>query len=139
MDEARVERMRFVRFVVAAGLSVPVNLGARILLSRAMPYELAIVVSHGCGMLTAFALTRAFVFEPSGRSARSELWRFALVNLASVMQTWIVAVGLVRLVFPFAGAPPAPELTAHGIGLASSALTAYLGHRHWSFERRALR
>jgi len=130
------ERGRFVRFVIAAGLSVPVNLGARVLLSRVMPYEVAIVVSHVCGMLTAFALTRAFVFERSGRSARSELWRFTLVNLMSVTQTWIVAVGLVRIVFPIAGAPPAPELTAHAIGLASSAFTAYLGHRHWSFRQR---
>ena len=136
MSAADLERTRFVRFVVAAGLSVPVNLGARVLLSRVMPYELAIVVSHVCGMLTAFALTRAFGFDPSGRSARSELWRFTLVNLASVTQTWIVAVGLVRLLFPALGTPPAPELVAHAIGLGSASVTAYLGHGRYSFGRR---
>jgi len=130
------DRARFVRFVVAAGLSVPVNLGTRIMFSWALPYEVAIILSHLCGMLTAFALTRAFVFEPSGRSTRSELTRFALVNVLSVTQTWIVAVGLVRVVFPAVGTPPAPELTAHAIGLASAAVTAYVGHRHYSFGRR---
>jgi len=129
-------RSRFIRFLVAAGLSVPVNLGSRILFSRVMPYEVAIVLSHGCGMLAAFAMTRAFVFEPSGRSGHSELVRFALVNLVSVTQTWIVAVGLVRGLFPMLGTPPAPELTAHAIGLASASVTAYLGHRHYSFGRR---
>ena len=92
------ERTRFLRFLVAAGLSVPVNLGTRILFSRVMPYEIALVLSHLCGMLTAYALTRLFVFERSGRSAASELTRFAMVNGVSVVQTWIVAVGLVRLV-----------------------------------------
>ena len=44
-----------------------------ILFSQVMPYEVAIVLSHGCGMLTAYALTRLFVFERSGRRAPSEL------------------------------------------------------------------
>jgi len=135
MTPHRPERVRFARFLVAAGLSVPVNLGSRILFSQVVSYEIAIVLSHVCGMLTAFALTRAFVFEPSGRSGRSELLRFAVVNVLSVTQTWIVAVGLVRLVFPAFGSPPFPEFTAHAIGLASASITAYLGHRHYSFGR----
>ena len=69
-------RWQFLKFLVAAGLSVPVNLGSRVLLSRIMPYEAAVVVSHLCGMLTAFLLTRSFVFERSGRRASNELARF---------------------------------------------------------------
>lgn len=129
-------RIRFLRFLVAAGLSVPVNLGTRILFSRALPYEVALVLSHLCGMLTAYALTRLFVFERSGRSARSELTRFAAVNVVSVVQTWIVAVGLVRLVFPHIGFDREPELVGHVIGLAAASVTSYLGHRHYSFGKR---
>jgi putative flippase GtrA len=127
---------QFLRFVVAAGLSVPVNLGTRILFSRALPYEAALVLSHLCGMLTAYALTRLFVFERSGRSARSELARFAAVNVVSVVQTWIIAVGLVRLVFPAIGFERQPELIGHVIGLAAASVTSYIGHRHYSFGKR---
>ena len=130
------ERTRFLRFLVAAGLSVPVNLGTRILFSRVMPYEIALVLSHLCGMLTAYALTRLFVFERSGRSAASELTRFARVNGVSVVQTWIVAVGLVRLVFPRIGFDQQPELVAHVIGLAASSVTSYVGQRRYTFGKR---
>ena len=90
-------RWRFVKFLVAAGLSVPVNLGSRVLFSRVMPYEAAVVASHLCGMLTAFLLTRTFVFERSGRRASNELARFTLVNVLSLIVTWVVAVGFVVL------------------------------------------
>jgi len=129
------DRLLFLKFVVAAGLSVPVNLGSRILFSRAMPFEAAIVLSHVCGMLTAYLLTRLFVFERSGRKAASELSRFALVNLASVAQTWIVAVGLVRFVFPALGVVRGAELLAHGTGLAFAAFTSFYGHRHFTFGK----
>jgi putative flippase GtrA len=129
------ERARFIRFLVAAGLSVPVNLASRVALSHVVPFEAAIVLSHLLGMATAWILTRLFVFEPSGRSASSELSRFALVNLVSVTQTWIVSVGLLRLVFPLVGFDRQPELVAHAAGLASSALTSFWGHRAFSFAK----
>lgn len=127
-------RVQFLRFVVAAGLSVPVNLGTRILFSRSMAYEFAVVLSHLCGMLTAYVLTRIFVFAPSGRSKRSELIRFGMVNLVSVAQTWVIAVGLLRIVFPWIHYERAPELTAHVIGLTFSSLTSFYGHRRFSFR-----
>ena len=136
MNERLQGPAQFLRFVVAAGLSVPVNLGTRILFSNVLPYEIALVLSHLCGMLTAYALTRLFVFERSGRSAPSELTRFAAVNVISVVQTWIVAVALVRLVFPRIGLATEPELVAHAIGLACASVTSYLGHRHYSFGKR---
>jgi putative flippase GtrA len=126
-------RWQFIKFLVAAGLSVPVNLGSRVLLSRVMPYEAALVVSHLCGMLTAFLLTRSFVFERSGRQVSSELTRFALVNVLSLVVTWIVAVGLLRLVFPRVGFDTYPELVAHTAGLGLASLTSFYGHRAYSF------
>ena len=135
MTRIAPDRVLFLKFVVAAGLSVPVNLGSRILFSRAMSFEAAIVLSHVCGMVTAYLLTKLFVFEPSGRKAASELSRFAVVNLASVAQTWIVAVGLVRFVFPALGVVRGAELLAHGTGLAFTAFTSFYGHRHFSFGK----
>ena len=129
------DRWQFLKFVLAAGLSVPVNLAVRVLLSHVMAYELAIVLSHLCGMLAAYVLTRSFVFGPSGRGAPIELARFALVNALSVVVTWVVAVGLLRLIFPWIGFHHAPELVAHVLGLAVASITSFYGHRRYSFGR----
>jgi putative flippase GtrA len=134
-----VRRFQFIRFLVAAGLSVPVNLASRVLFSHWMPYELAIVLAHVCGMLTAYALTRLFVFEPSGRPGHVEVARFTVVNLVSVTITWLVAVGLVRYVFPTVGFDRQPELVGHVAGLVVSSISSFYGHRHYSFGRRRRR
>ena len=102
----------------------------------AAPSVLALALSHLCGMLTAFVLTKVFVFARSGRSNQSELGRFAMVNVVSVVQTLIVAVVLVRIVFPRLGFHTAPELLAHAIGLAVASATSFYGHRHFSFGRK---
>jgi len=133
MIAGRAARQQFLKFLVAGGLSVPVNLGSRHLLSFVMPYEAAVVVSHLCGMLTAFLLTRSFVFERSGRRASNELVRFTLVNALSLLVTWVVAVGLLRLVFPRVGFDTYPELVAHTAGLGLASLTSFYGHRRYSF------
>lgn len=123
-DIIREERLRFLMFIVVAGLSVPVNLVSRVLFSLVTWFEVAVVLSHLCGMVVAFTLAKLFVFEPSGKSIRSEFARFTLVNIASLAQTWIIAVGLVKFVWPMLGMAFHPELTGHFIGLASSAITS---------------
>lgn len=126
---------RFVRFVVAAGASVPVNIAARIVVSRWVPFEAAVLLSHVVGMLTAYLLTKLFVFDESGRTVSSELSRFALVNVMSATLTWCVSVGLVRFVFPAIGYGYEPELVAHVIGLAIASVASFIGHSRFSFAR----
>ncbi len=126
---------QFLLFVVAAGASVPVNIAARVLLSQWMRYEFAVLVSHGVGMLTAYTLTRLFVFEASGRSVPGELGRFAVVNVVSAGLTWCVSVGLVYHVFPAIGYGWRPELVAHVIGLACASVASFLGHSRFSFRK----
>lgn len=125
---------QFVRFVAAAGASVPFNIGARILFSRGVPYEVAVLLAHGVGMLVAYTLTKLFVFDASGRSVRNELGRFAAVNVASAALTWVVSVGLVRLVFPWLGFAWQPELVAHVVGLGVASVSSFVGHRRYSFR-----
>ena len=133
MIAGRAVRQQFLKFLVAGGLSVPVNLGSRLLLSRIMPYEAAVVVAHLCGMLTAFLLTRSFVFERSNRQVSNELARFTVVNVVSLTVTWVVAVGLLRIVFPRVGFDTYPELVAHIAGLGTASLFSFYGHRRYSF------
>ena len=132
---ARTEARQFVRFVLAAGASVPVNLGARVLFSEWMRFEFAVLLSHVVGMLTAYALTRLFVFEASGRSVGGELMRFAVVNVFSAAITWCVSVGLVHLAFPAVAFTFHPELVAHVVGLGVASVTSFVGHSRFSFGR----
>lgn len=126
----------FGRFLVTGGVAAGVNVGTRWLLSHAMVYEIAVVVAYLVGMVTAYALTRLFVFERSGRAMLDEAVRFALVNVVALAQVWIVSVGLARLVFPAIDFTWHAEDIAHLIGVAIPAVTSYFGHRHFSFAKR---
>ena len=140
MQRARAAWQRhreFIRFVFAAGASVPVNIAARILLSQSMRYEFAVLLSHVAGMLTAYTLSRLFVFQSSGRSVSSELGRFALVNVGSGALTWGVSVGLVYHVFPLLHFSYRPELVAHVLGLGVASVSSFVGHSRFSFGRAA--
>jgi putative flippase GtrA len=127
------ERRRFLLFVLAGGTAALVNILSRVALNWVMPYEAAIVAAYLCGMTTAYLLNKHFVFETSGRAVATEYFRFALVNLAAVVQVWVVSVGLARLVFPAIGFTWHAETVAHVIGVVVPVFTSYLGHKHFSF------
>ena len=126
-------RSEFFRFVLAGGAAAAVNIASRWLLSAIMPFEVAVVVAYLIGMITAFALTRQFVFEKSERHVRSEAVRFVLVNLVALVQVWVVSVGLADWVFPMIGLVWQAELIAHIIGVLSPVVVSYFGHKHFTF------
>jgi putative flippase GtrA len=123
----------FFRFVLAGAVAAAANIISRWLLSSIMPFEAAIVVAYVIGMITAFSLTRQFVFEKSERHVRSEALRFVLVNLAALLQVWIVSVGLADWVFPKIGLVWQAELIAHVIGVLSPVVVSYFGHKYFTF------
>lgn len=127
------ERRRMVLFLLAGGIAAAVNIASRIALNWAMPYEAAIVVAYLCGMTTAYAINKIWVFDASGRGVTHEYMRFALVNAAAIVQVWLVSVGLARLVFPGMGFAWHAETIAHVIGTAVPIFTSYLGHKHFTF------
>ena len=91
-------------------------------------------ITYLFGMLTAYVLARRFVFDASGRSVRSELYRFTLVNLVALAQVWLVSVGLAEWLFPAIDFQWHAYDIAHLIGVASPIVTSYLGHRYYSFR-----
>jgi putative flippase GtrA len=129
--------VRFVRFVLAGGASAAVNISVRLLLSKVVAYEVAVVLAYLVGMATAFVLMRAFVFEASGNETRSQMIRFTLVNLVALAQVWVVSVALARWLFPALGFTWHAETVAHVIGVGSPILTSYAGHRFYSFRKQA--
>ncbi len=126
----------FGRFLLTGGVAAGVNVVSRWLLSHAIVYEIAVVLAYLVGMVTAYLLSRAFVFARSGRTVADEALRFALVNAVALVQVWAVSVGLARLVFPAVGFGWHAEDIAHLIGVAIPAVTSYFGHRHFSFSHR---
>lgn len=126
--------MQFARFLLVGGIAALVNIVARLLLSLALPFELAVVLAYLCGMLTAFVLGRIFVFTEAGGTAHGQLLRFTLVNLVALAQVWLVSVMLVDWLFPLLGFTWQAELVGHTIGVLSPVFTSYLGHKHFSFR-----
>lgn len=126
----------FGRFLVTGGIAAGANVLSRWLFNFVMPFEVAVVVAYLVGMTTAYVLAKLFVFEASGRTARDEFFRFAIVNVVALAQVWLVSVGLARYLFPAIGFTWHADDIAHLIGVAVPAVTSYLGHRHFSFAAR---
>ncbi len=123
----------FLRFLSTGGFAAVVNLLSRHELSKAVSFEIAVVLSYLLGMLTAYVLARHFVFQASGRSVVSELKRFAIVNIFSLVLVWSISIGLARHLFPAIGFGWHPEDIAHFIGVAAPAVVSYFGHRAYTF------
>jgi len=131
-----IARKEFFRFLAVGGFAAAINMVARYLLNFFMGYSAAIVLAYLFGMITAFLLSKYLVFAASGQHAATELVRFGLVNLAAVLQVWLVSVGLAEWIFPAIGVGAYRHDIAHVIGVLVPAVTSYIGHKHYSFARR---
>jgi putative flippase GtrA len=129
----RPEARRFVAFLLTGGLAAGINVGSRLLFGLVMPYEAAVILAYLVGMTAAFFLARMFVFASSGRSLHVEYGRFALVNVASLIQVLAVSIGLAKLVFPALHMTWNAELVAHVVGVLSPVMVSYQGHKRFSF------
>jgi len=128
-------RTEFGQFLLVGGVAALVNFLARILINHFVSFAVAVVLAYVVGMLTAFVLSKWFVFEKSGRHHLHELRDFTIVNLVAAVQVWGISVGLAEYVFPAIGFQfYAPEV-AHLIGLSIPAVTSYFGHKHFSFRK----
>jgi putative flippase GtrA len=126
----------FVRFVVIGGIAALVNIALRVVLALYMPFELAVALAFPVALSVAFIGNRLWVF-PVVTDWRRAYWRFFVVNLAALVQVWMISVGLYRLIFPLIGFTWHPELVAHVIGVLSPVVTSYYAHKHYSFRAHA--
>ena len=129
----RPEGRRFMAFLLTGGVAAAVNVLSRIVFDLVVPYEVAVLVAYGVGMTTAFFLAKLFVFSGTGRSLHVEYGRFALVNVAALVQVFVVSVMLAKGFFPAIGLSWNAELIAHVIGVLSPVLVSYQGHKRFSF------
>jgi len=125
---------RFLRFLIAGGAAATANFGSRLLFSWTMDFEYAVIAAHVVGMVVAFTAFRTFVFEPSGRRLQYETLTFITVNIWSLTQVWVISVWLYHYGLPAIGWAWRPDMISHGIGIASTALTSFAGHKFLTFR-----
>ncbi|MCY1224127.1 GtrA-like protein [compost metagenome] len=124
----------FLLFLLTGGLAAAINWTSRILYNLWMPYSYAIVVAYLTGMVTAFVLAKMFVFTTSTQSTGRSALIFMLVNVAAIIQTWIVSVALAYYVLPALGVTWHDKEIAHMFGVAVPVFTSYIGHKRFSFR-----
>jgi putative flippase GtrA len=133
VENKPVARQEFFRFLLVGGIAAAVNIGARYVFNLWISFEMAVLVAYLFGVVTAYMLSRRYVFVATGRKAHEEFLRFGLVNVVAAAQVWLISVGLVRLLFPALSFTWHAEDIAHCIGVAAPTITSYFGHRHFSF------
>ena len=130
----KLNHREFLQFLFFGGLSASLNFLSRIGFSQFVSYRIAIVLAYLIGMLTAFIFYKYFVFEKSDRHYKEELRDFTIVNIFSIIQVWLISVGLAEYFFPYISFHFYPEAVAHFIGLSVLAVTSYYGHKYFSFR-----
>lgn len=124
----------FVLFVIVGGAAAALNVGSRSVIERYTSFEIAVVLAFPIATIFAYLANRTFVFGSSGAPWHLEYGRFLLVNLAALIQVWLVSVGLVKIIFPSIQFYWHPETIGHGIGVLSPVVTSYYAHKHFSFK-----
>ncbi|MDH5570987.1 MAG: GtrA family protein [Gammaproteobacteria bacterium] len=135
MARTNAQQEEFIRFVMVGGFAAGVNFLSRILFSEWASFRLAVVLAYIVGMITAYVLSKWLVFAKSGKPAQQEFVHFTLVNIAAVIQVWLISVGLVEYLFPYLALEFYPEEIGHFIGLSVPVVTSYFGHKHFTFAR----
>ena len=126
----------FSRFILTGGFAAGVNFLSRIALSQFMTFRFAVFIAYLIGMVTAFTLSKIFVFQNSGQSAANEFLKFTIVNVFAVIQVWLISVGLAEYGFPAVNFIFYPEEVAHLIGISVPVVTSYYGHKYFSFAEK---
>lgn len=127
--------MQFIAFLLVGATSAVGSLATRYLANAVMPFEAAVIVAHVAGMLCAFSLDRCFVFAvTSQRQWPSQLGRFAIVNVLSLITATAVSSLAFRSVLPLVGIHVHADFVAHFLGLAACSVPSFLGHKYFSFR-----
>jgi putative flippase GtrA len=131
---AHFKSKEFLSFIVAGGIAAMVNFGSRFFYSEFVTFGTAVILAYLTGMVTAFILTKHFVFEESRHATHKEFLYFTLVNVVAIIQTYIISVGLAHYIFPHIGFDFYTEAIAHALGVAFPVFTSFIGHKYFSFK-----
>jgi putative flippase GtrA len=126
---------QFALFMIVGGIAALVNIGSRLLFSRVVPFEVAILLAFAVALTLAFILNRRFVFDAEPGKWAEQYSRFFLVNLLGLLQIFVVSELMARAIFPWVGWTWHVETVSHVIGVASPIIVSFYAHKHFSFHR----
>lgn len=124
----------FAKFVLVGGLAAMVNFSSRMLYSKYMGFSSAIIIAYITGMITAYLLAKFFVFTPGIHHTWKEIGYFILVNLAAVLQTWLVSMFLFYYFLEWLGVTVFKEEISHFTGVCVPVFSSYIGHKYLTFK-----
>ena len=127
-------KRQFFRFLLAGGFAAFVNVISRIGFSSLLRFELAVMAAYFIGMVTAYILSRRYVFIKTKQSVRRSFVIFTMINLFAILQTWLVSVGLRNQLLPILGSVALVDLIAHSFGVMFPVITSFFGHKFLSFR-----
>ena len=133
-SKKREEKRQFILFIITGGTSAIINILSRIILSNFFRFEIAILISYGIGMITAFSLAKRYVFLNSNKSIKKSFPAFALVNLISVLQTFFVSIFIKSWLLILFKNLSIIELISHTCGLGILVFTSFYGHKYITFK-----
>lgn len=125
---------QFAYFLLSGGIAAALNWGSRFLFSLFFRFEVAVVLAYLVGMLSAFILMRAFVFDGAGKPIGPQAGKFIGVNLLALLQTVVISLVLARWLLPSMGVTGHAEALAHLIGVLTPVVTSYFGHKLLTFR-----
>jgi len=134
-ESAPYKHAQFIKFLFAGGFAAVVNFGSRFLYNTYVSFSTAVILAYLTGMVTAFVLTKLFVFEKSRHSTKKEFMYFTLVNMVAIVQTYVISVGLAEFFFPYINMTVYPEPIAHAAGVIFPVFTSFVGHKYLSFRK----
>jgi putative flippase GtrA len=123
---------QFSKFILFGIILATFNFFLRILFSTVIDFAYAIIFSQIFSMILAFLCFKKFVFFSSKKNSRSAP-RFFILNIYSLCQVWIVSMFFATHIFPLFDVTSFKYELSHFIGLSSTALTSFIGHKFWTF------
>jgi putative flippase GtrA len=125
---------QFLNFLFTGGIAAGVNFFSRIVYNQFVGFSAAVTLAYLTGMTTAFVLAKIFVFKSSSHSTLRSAVLFAIVNIFSFAQTWIVSILLAYRVLPDMGIIAFNKEIASFIGIIIPVFSSFAAHRYISFK-----
>lgn len=125
---------QFVRFLLAGGLAAVANFGSRFVFSHFVSFVPAVVLAFLVGLVTGFAIMRAFVFSGRAEAPAKQAGYYLLVNLVGLAVTVVVSVVVAKGVSFLLPDPDKTEALGHLAGVAAPALLSFYAHKKLTFR-----
>jgi len=125
---------QFFLFILTGGFAAGVNFVSRIIFNYWFDFSTSIILAYIMGMITAFTLSKIFVFKDGTQSLHNSVVFFILVNLVAILQTWVISMIMEYYLLPWLNVTSYTKEISHAFGVMFPVFTSYIGHKRWSFK-----